>query len=105
MIRSWRRLLLAILAGGMVLALAACQPAPKVAARDSGLVPPPGSTGSPPPIPHDVDAADSGTVCLECHKTGEGGAPKTPEWHAGLVDCRECHIRLDEQAVPFAPRY
>jgi len=99
------RLLPAILAGYLFLALAACQPAPKTVMGDSGMVPAPGSTGNPPPIPHEVDPADSGIVCLGCHKNGEAGAPKTPEWHAGLVDCRECHIRIDEESAPFAPRY
>jgi len=99
------RLLPALLAGCVLLALAACQPAPRVAGGDGGLVPAPGSTGDPPLIPHDVDAADSGVACLECHRTGEGGAPRTPEWHAGLVDCRECHIRIDEEREPFEPHY
>jgi len=68
------------------------------------LVPAAGSTGNPPLIPHDVDADAGGAVCLECHRTGEGGAPKYPEWHATLSDCLQCHVPQAEVA-PFAPSY
>jgi len=95
----------AVLAACLFLALSACQPAPRAVTGDSGLIPAPGSTGNPPLIPHDVDAADSGVDCLGCHKDGEDEAPKIPEWHAGLVDCRECHIRIDEESEPFEPHY
>ena len=65
----------------------------------------PGSTGNPPLIPHEVDAADTGEVCIGCHKTGEMGAPKYPDWHATLVDCRQCHVPAEGTAQPFAPKY
>jgi len=95
----------AILAGCLAFALTACQSAPATVAADKGLVPSPASTGNPPLIPHDIEDADNGEVCLGCHGAGEGGAPKVPGWHAGLVDCRGCHIHLDEKSQPFSPQY
>jgi len=101
--RVWRSLLPAMLATCLLLILAACQPAPKVVKSDSGLVPPPGSTGNPPLIPHDVAADDGGATCLGCHRTGEGGAPVTP--HPQLVDCRQCHIPQENVVAPFKTSY
>lgn len=69
----------------------------------SGLTPATGSTGDPPVIPHEVAEADGGAECLECHLEGEAGAKKTP--HPHLVDCRQCHISLDEQVQPFKTSY
>jgi len=72
---------------------------------NGGLTPATGSTAQPPLIPHEVDAAAGGAVCLECHRTGEGGAPKYPDWHAPLTDCSQCHVPQDATAAPFAPAY
>ena len=70
-----------------------------------GLTPATGSTAQPPLIPHEVDAAAGGKDCLECHRNGDGGAPKYPDWHATLVDCSQCHVPQDTKAAPFAPSY
>lgn len=100
-----------VVLGLVVSALYACQPGPPVtgsaemkAPVDSGLVPDGRSTGNPPLIPHEVDPADGGASCLECHKTGEMGAPIYPEWHATLVDCRQCHVPAVE-GEPFKTSY
>lgn len=82
----------------LALVLAACQPTAK-----PGLQPAPGSTGNPPAIPHYVAADDAGEQCLDCHREGDGGAPRTP--HPQLVDCRQCHIDLQQGVRPFAPSY
>jgi len=81
--------------------LAGCRCA---AGKPESLVPAVGSTGDPPLIPHEVDAADGGDSCQECHRTGEGGAPIYPEWHATLSDCRQCHVPQVE-VEPFSPSY
>lgn len=94
----------------LLLTLVACQSTapmskPAATADPAAIGLAPGSTGNPPLIPHEVDAADSGDVCIGCHKTGENGAPKYPEWHATLVDCRQCHVPAAGTAKPFAPNY
>ena len=104
-----KKMLLILVAGLLLTTLYACQsgtPAAPAAAKapDSGLVPDMRSTGNPPLIPHAVDAADSGEVCISCHKTGEMGAPIYPEWHATLVDCRQCHVPAAE-GEPFKTSY
>lgn len=81
--------------------LPGCSPEP---GRPAALTPAIGSTGDPPLIPHEVDAADGGASCQECHRTGEDGAPKYPDWHATLTDCRQCHVSQTE-VQPFAPSY
>jgi nitrate reductase cytochrome c-type subunit len=90
-------------------------PAPKVAekptapmtpvpAADTGLVPGQASTGNPPLIPHEVDPSDGGEECLGCHADGED-APKIPDWHATLTDCRQCHVTSDEAVSEFKTQY
>jgi len=104
--RLMRMTLAGLTAALLLAALLACQSAaPEPPVADSGLVPAQGSTGNPPLIPHEVDAADGGEVCLECHRTGEGGAPKYPDWHATLVDCGQCHVAADAKVEPFMPKY
>jgi len=94
-----------LLLGGLL----ACQPAaptaPAKPADPAAIGLAPGSTGNPPLIPHEVDAADSGEVCIGCHKTGEEGAPIYPEWHATLVDCRQCHVPAVAGDATFKPSY
>lgn len=75
------------------------------AGAPASLTPAEGSTASPPLIPHEVDAADGGDSCQECHRTGENGAPKYPEWHATLVDCRQCHVPQADGVSPFNTSY
>ena len=94
------------IAGGTVLGAAlallfACQ----TGLPPEAVVQPPTveSTGNPPLIPHDVDDAEGGSVCLECHKTGSNGAPKYPAWHATLSDCKQCHVPAEGKAEPFKP--
>lgn len=99
--------------------LPACEqeqaPAPKVAAKpaapakpappaDTGLVPDQASTGDPPLIPHDVEESDGGEECLGCHEDGED-APKMPQWHAALTDCRQCHVPFVESSAIFKTQY
>jgi nitrate reductase cytochrome c-type subunit len=90
-------------------------PAPKVAVKpaapakpappaDTGLVPDLASTGNPPLIPHDVEESDGGEECLGCHKDGED-APKMPDWHATLTDCRQCHVPAVEGTTIFKTQY
>lgn len=104
----------------MILAfLPACEqepaptPAPKVTAApatpvpppaDTGLVPDHTSTGNPPLIPHQVDPSDGGEECLGCHEDGED-APKIPDWHATLRDCRQCHVTSDQTVNEFKTQY
>lgn len=83
----------------MVAGVSACRSSAPVP-----LEPALGSTGNPPLIPHEIDADAGGAVCLECHRTGEGGAPKYPDWHATLVDCLQCHVPQAD-VEPFAPTY
>lgn len=82
----------------LALAAAACQPP-----APAGLQPAPGSTASPPIIPHAVAPEDGGQECLACHLDGEDGAPRTP--HPHLVDCRQCHIAPQAGVAPFVPSY
>ena len=70
----------------------------------SGLVPDQASTGDPPLIPHEVEASDGGEECLGCHKEGDD-APKMPEWHVTLTDCRQCHVPYVESSAVFKPQY
>lgn len=86
----------------LLFALSACQTAP----QSSGLEVPKGSTGDPPLIPHEVEESDGGAECIGCHATGEMDAPVYPEWHATLVDCRQCHVPADDKGVkPFKTSY
>lgn len=93
---SWRSLFLAVFVS--LVLLSGCQ-------SGQGLTPATGSTSQPPLIPHEVDPAGDNSLCQECHRTGEGGAPKYPAWHATLVDCQQCHVMQDEKVPPFAPGY
>ena len=43
---------------------------------------------SGPSIPHPVTSTDEGS-CLACHRSGTGGAPKTP--HPDDEGCVGCH--------------
>lgn len=70
-----------------------------------GLIPGEGSTGDPPLIPHEVEAADNGADCLGCHQDGDDGATKVPQWHATLVDCRQCHVPAVSGGAEFMPKY
>jgi len=82
------------------LALAACtQPARQ---KIAGLVPPEGSTSSPPTIPHEVEATDNREICLACHAEPDSGATQTP--HPQFVNCRQCHVPQQE-VPPFATNY
>jgi predicted CxxxxCH...CXXCH cytochrome family protein len=72
---------------------------------DTGLVPDQTSTGDPPLIPHEVEASDNGEDCLACHKDGDDDAPKIPEWHATLTDCRQCHIPYVKNSDVFKTTY
>jgi nitrate reductase cytochrome c-type subunit len=114
------RLTLGCTIAALVLAfLPACDqeqaPVPKVAAKpsapvkpeipaDTGLVPDQASTGNPPMIPHEVEESDGGEECLGCHKDGED-APKIPDWHATLTDCRQCHVPATESTAIFKTQY
>lgn len=114
------RMTLGCTIAALVLAfLPACEhgqdPAPKVAAKpadppkpapvaDTGLIPDQASTGDPPLIPHEVDPSDGGEECLGCHKDGED-APKIPDWHATLTDCRQCHVVTGEKISDFKTQY
>lgn len=99
-------LFLAWLAIGMFLmTLSACQTGMSGSqSADSGLVPDQASTGNPPLIPHEVDASDGGEECLGCHKDGDD-APKIPDWHATLTDCRQCHVPYVESSAIFKTQY
>ena len=52
--------------------------------------------GTPPFIPHEVEA-DTG--CLDCHRLGENDAAITP--HPERVNCVQCHIPQDMDIKPF----
>lgn len=94
-----------LVAGVVVMALSACQAGPTGSpSADSGLVPGQASTGNPPLIPHEVEASDGGEECLGCHKDGDD-APKIPEWHATLTDCRQCHVPYVESSAVFKTQY
>lgn len=89
----------------VLLTLSACQTTiTGTQSADTGLVPDQASTGSPPLIPHEVDASDGGEECLGCHKDGDD-APKMPEWHATLTDCRQCHVPYVESSAIFKTPY
>jgi nitrate reductase cytochrome c-type subunit len=91
--------------GLVLLTLTACQKATTGAqSGDTGLVPEQASTGNPPLIPHEVEASDGGEECLGCHKDGVD-APKIPDWHATLTDCRQCHVPYVESSDVFKPEY
>lgn len=114
------RMILGCAIAALVLAfLPACEQeqeqAPTVAAKpaepvkpaptaDTGLVPGQASTGNPPLIPHEVDPSDGGEECLGCHKDGED-APKIPDWHETLTDCRQCHVITGEDMSDFKTQY
>ncbi len=87
---------------GLLVVMSGCQSS---APKSAGLMVPEGSTGDPPMIPHDVEPSDGGESCIECHATGEMGAPVYPDWHATLTDCRQCHALLDENAEAFKVEY
>lgn len=55
--------------------------------------------GAPPLIPHEVEPRKG--LCLDCHGTGEGGAPITP--HPGRADlCLLCHVGQNLKVTPFS---
>ncbi len=98
--------LVALAGFGLLLVLSACQSLPPAGKGAPGIEVPQGSTGDPPSIPHEVAAGESGEQCNGCHARGEMGAPKSPAWHATLVDCRQCHLPAPEPNVkPFRPSY
>lgn len=74
-------------------------------ACQSGLTPGEGSTGDPPLIPHEVEATDNGSDCLDCHNGADDAAPVVPEWHATLLDCRQCHVPAVAGNDEFMPKY
>ncbi|PLX79958.1 MAG: hypothetical protein C0614_07535 [Desulfuromonas sp.] len=89
----------------VLMALSACKTTMTGAqSADSGLVPDQASTGDPPLIPHEVEASDGGEECLGCHEDGED-APKIPDWHAALTDCRQCHVPYVESSAIFKTPY
>ena len=91
--------------GLLFMIISACQTGPSGGQPvDQGLVPDQASTGDPPLIPHEVEDSDGGEECLGCHKDGDD-APKIPEWHATLTDCRQCHVPLVESSATFKPQY
>lgn len=106
---SMKNLFQTILAGlTAVLLLAglfACQAGSPAMTAGLDLTPDMRSTGSPPLIPHDIDQYDSNDICLGCHQTGEMGAPKYPDWHATLVDCKQCHIPETAETKTFKTDY
>jgi hypothetical protein len=63
---------------------------------------PTSAAGGPPPIPHDVIGRDD---CLVCHATGQAGAPKVPDDHAGRTKdtCRTCHQPSVTQPTTVPP--
>lgn len=97
--------LVSLISGLLLLTLSACQPTPMAdSSADQGLVPDQASTGDPPLIPHEVEASDGGEECLGCHEDGEM-APKIPDWHATLTDCRQCHVPYVESSAIFKTQY
>lgn len=47
--------------------------------------------GTPPVVPHSMEANATGEACLVCHLEGKNGAPLSP--HAVRVDCVQCHVQ------------
>ena len=102
--------LLRITVGGLaatllLVALCACQSSMPGKSNTADLTPDQRSTGDPPLIPHDIEQTDGNDVCQECHRTGEDGAPKYPEWHATLVDCLQCHVPISDEEEIFKTDY
>ena len=86
-----RTLLLAAVIFALAVFLAACAATGRKAKTEGPLkettLLPKALEGTPPFIPHDVEA-DTG--CLDCHRLGENDAAITP--HPERVNCVQCHI-------------
>jgi len=53
---------------------------------------------APPVVPHTLEGREG--ICLVCHETGAGGAPKVPDDHAGRTNdlCLICHQSGEAEA-------
>lgn len=54
--------------------------------------------GAPPPIPHDLQFREN---CLTCH-AGPAAVAEIRTTHPERGDCRQCHVAIDPEVVPFA---